>query len=57
MTPDTTGTCPACHGAVEYERFGEDIVCPHCTALLTHEHDCGSEPDYECSDWLELADS
>jgi predicted amidophosphoribosyltransferase len=57
MTPDTTGTCPACHGAVEYDRFGEDIVCPHCTALLTHEHDCGSEPDYECSDWLELADS
>lgn len=39
--------CPACDGDVEFEQWGEPFVCPHCSVLLEHEHECEEEDCYD----------
>ncbi len=51
------GTCPVCSESVEYEPYGDAFNCPHCGAMLEHEHDCNHDQgtdDVYCSDWLEV---
>ncbi len=52
--PDHCSFCPNCNNRVDYVRFNSSvIICSSCKTRLVSIHDCGSEPDYECTDWLE----
>lgn len=50
--------CPKCEGEIPHKGWyligqtDDDgtIVCPHCSARLYLEHDCGE--DGECYEWL-----
>lgn len=39
--------CPACDGEIEFEQWGDAFVCPHCSVLLEHEHECEEEDCYD----------
>ena len=47
------GDCPVCHTELWYERFGPDVKCPECGAVLRTEHECWGGGE-DCLDWLEV---